>query len=70
MKQNPCPVPGCQRNISITSKFGVCAVHNEIFVAITYYLMRAQQEANVARKGGVRPGERVLPGGFILPPGV
>ncbi len=66
-RQNPCPVPGCQRNISITSKYGVCAVHSDLFEGITYYLQQAQREVNQTRKKGGRPGERVTPSGLILP---
>lgn len=69
-KYNPCPVPGCQRSISITSKYGVCAVHNDLFEGITFYLKRARQEMEAGQKKGVRPGERVTPHGLILPPGV
>ena len=66
-RQNPCPVPGCGRNISITSRFGVCSVHDFQFEGIEYYLRQAQREVNQARKKGGRPGERVTPGGLILP---
>jgi len=69
MRQLPCPAPGCQRNISITSKYGVCAHHNDLFVAITYYLQQAQKQAGQSTRKGGRPGERVSPGGLILPPG-
>jgi len=66
-KYNPCPVPSCQRAISITSQFGVCSVHDDLFQGITYYLKQAQKEVNQTRKAGVRPGERKTPGGLILP---
>lgn len=67
LKYAPCPVPGCNRNISITSKFGVCAKHTELFSDLNYYFQRMQKEANATRKKGGRPGELVSPGGIILP---
>jgi len=66
-KQNPCPVPGCQRNKSLTSKFGVCAVHDSQFAGITFYLQQAQKQAQQATRKGFRPGDRVSPGGLIIP---
>ncbi len=66
-RQNPCPVPGCQRNRSVTSKYGVCAVHNDQFEGITYYMKRSQAEVGQAQMKGARPGEKVSPGGIILP---
>lgn len=68
-RQNPCPVPSCPRNISVTSKYGVCNVHNEMFVAITFYLQQAQKQLGQAQRKGARPGERVTESGLILPPG-
>lgn len=68
-RQNPCPVPGCSRNKSITSRYGVCNVHNDLFEGITFYLQQAQKEVNQARKKGGQPRERVRPSGLILPPG-
>ncbi len=64
---NPCPVPGCSHNISLTSPFGVCYHHTDMFNAITYYLKKAQEQATAAAKKGGRPGERVSPSGLILP---
>lgn len=70
-RQNPCPVPGCPRNVSITSKFGVCAIHTEQFEGITYYLHQAQKEMNQkmkqAKMKGVRLGDKITPSGLILP---
>lgn len=66
-RQNPCPVPGCARNISITSKFGVCAVHEDLFKGITYYLQQAQRQAQQTVRKGARPGERRTPSGIYLP---
>jgi len=70
-KQNPCPVPGCQRNRNMTSGYGVCRVHDEQFQGITYYMTQAQKEMNVKMKKqqakGVRPGERITESGIILP---
>lgn len=68
-KYNPCPVPSCQRSISITSRYGVCNVHNDLFEGITYYLKQAQKEVNQAKEKGGGPGERVTPSGLILPSG-
>ena len=66
-KQFPCPVPGCLRNRSVVSKYGVCAVHDDLFRGITYYLQQAQKEvAQTKRKGG-RPGDKVTQSGIILP---
>lgn len=64
MKTNPCPVPGCQRNKIVTSKYGVCAVHNDQFEGINYFLKMAQQQA---QRKGARPGERMTEGGIYLP---
>ena len=70
-KYNPCPVPGCQRSRSITSKFAVCSVHDDLFEGITYYLNQAQKEVQAgqrqAQRSGARPGEKVSKGGIILP---
>ena len=70
-RQNPCPVPGCQRNVLLTSPYKVCPHHTEQFEGITYFMQMAQKEMMQAqRKGqmkGVRPGERVTPSGIILP---
>lgn len=70
-RQNPCPVPGCQRNRLITSKYGVCAVHNDQFEGITYYMsqMRAglAQDQKAAARKGARPGDKVTPSGIFLP---
>ena len=70
-RQNPCPVPGCARSISVTSRFGVCAVHDDQFRGISYYMQQAQKELvrqqKLAMKKGARPGERVSPGGIIIP---
>ena len=67
-RQNPCPVPSCQRNRSITSKFGVCAYHDDMFKAMTYYLQQVNKQVAQAKRKGVRPGERVSEHGLILPP--
>ena len=66
-RQRPCPVSLCQRNISIVSKFGVCAVHDDLFRGITYYLKQAERQAQLAVRKGIRQGERVRPSGIILP---
>ena len=66
-RQNPCPVPGCSRNISITSPFGVCAKHTQLFSDMNYYFKKVTEEQQKTRKKGGRPGERVTPGGLILP---
>ena len=67
-KQNPCPVPGCQRNKSLTSGYGVCSHHDDMFNGITFYLQQANKQVAQARRKGVRPGERVSEHGLILPP--
>ena len=66
-RQNPCPVPGCDRNIMPTSKYGVCGKHQEIFEAITYYMKQAQIQAGVAKRAGGRPGDKITPSGIFLP---
>ena len=67
-RQNPCPVPNCLRNKSLTSGYGVCAHHDEIFQAITYYLQQVNKQVAQARRKGVRLGEKVSEHGLILPP--
>lgn len=67
MKNNPCPVPGCQRNCSPTSHYGVCAVHNDQFEGITYYLKQGQRQVGQAQRKGARPGEKKTPSGLYLP---
>lgn len=67
--QNLCPVPGCQRNRSLDSGYGVCRVHHDLFEGITYYLTQARKEMEAETKKGVRPGEKVTEGGLILLPG-
>lgn len=66
-RQNPCPVPGCNRNIGFSSKYGVCFYHDDMFQAITYYMKKAQEEIMMARRKGVRPGDIVTKSGLILP---
>ena len=66
-KQYPCPVPGCPRNRRMTSGFGVCAVHDDLFRGITYYMQQAQKELAQAQRKGQRPGEKVTQSGLILP---
>lgn len=66
-RQNPCPVPGCPRNRIVTSKYGVCAVHNDQFEGITYYLQQAQKGQQQAQRKGAKPGERMTPSGLYLP---
>lgn len=68
-RQNPCPVPSCQRNMSVTSRYGVCNVHNDLFEGITYFLQQAQKQAAQAQAKGGRPGEKRTESGLILPPG-
>ena len=70
-RQYPCPIPGCQRNRLMTSPYGVCATHTELFEAITYYIKMGKKGAvqanQQAMRKGARPGERITPSGIILP---
>ncbi len=69
MKYNQCPVPGCSRNVLLTSPYEVCPHHTEMFEGITYYLKKARQEIEASQKKGIRSGERVTKSGIFLPPG-
>jgi hypothetical protein len=64
---NPCPVPGCNKNVAFNSKYGVCFHHEDIFQAITYYMKKAQGQAQAVRKVGGRPGDKITPSGIFLP---
>ena len=65
--QNPCPVPGCNKNIAFNSKYGVCYHHEDIFQSMTYYMQQAQIQAGAAKRAGGRPGDKVTPSGIFLP---
>ncbi len=66
-RKNPCPVPGCYNNIMLTSSFGVCAKHTQLFSDMNYFFKRSNQEQQKARRKGGRPGERLTESGLILP---
>ena len=68
--QNPCPVPDCNQNIGVRSVYPVCHHHDDIMKTMTFYLKKMNEQADSARRKGVRPGENVSPSGIILPPGV
>jgi len=65
--QNPCPVPGCNKNIAFSSKYGVCYHHDDMFQAITYYTKKAMEQSNAVRKVGGKPGDKITPSGIFLP---
>lgn len=58
MRQRPCPVRGCQHNISVTSKNKVCARCEQV-IAVIEFLVKREQEAQKPR-----------PSGLILPEGI
>jgi len=50
MKQNPCPVSGCQSNISPTSKHKVCARCEQVIQVIEYLVKQEKAEAERVAK--------------------
>lgn len=56
MKQNPCPMPNCERNILPTSKYGVCRHHDDLIETILYVLNRVRRQ-QPSKSGIVLPGQ-------------
>jgi len=61
MKYARCPITGCERNVSPTSKFGVCARHTEILNGFDWYIDKLA-------KAQTQPKSKIiLPKGVSLP---
>jgi len=56
MRQNPCPIPGCQRNRQVTSKYGLCAPHSDLVETVLWVLNNMVRQKNAPSSGLVVPG--------------
>ena len=52
MRQNPCPIRSCPRNIAPTSPYGICAHHTDVVDCLIFALPRIKMKPAAAPPAG------------------